>query len=173
MKTERTTILALLLLLISLPAYSQKTFEMDIWPDGLPNTNGTDLTKPYDDNARNYKPMITVFLPAKDKATGRAVVCCPGGAYEMLALESEGTGWAPFFNDRGIALIVLKYRMPHGFSSVPATDADEAIRITRRHAKEWNIDPHKVGIMGHSAGGHLLHGVLKYDPQLHVHQPPA
>ena len=88
MKTERTTILALLLLLISLPAYSQKTFEMDIWPDGLPNTNGTDLTKPYDDNARNYKPMITVFLPAKDKATGRAVVCCPGGAYEMLALES-------------------------------------------------------------------------------------
>ena len=55
MKTERTTILALLLLLISLPAYSQKTFEMDIWPDGLPNTNGTDLTKPYDDNARNYK----------------------------------------------------------------------------------------------------------------------
>lgn len=162
MKTERTTILALLLLLISLPAYSQKTFEMDIWPDGLPNTNGTDLTKPYDDNARNYKPMITVFLPAKDKATGRAVVCCPGGAYEMLALESEGTGWASFFNDRGIALIVLKYRMPHGFSSVPATDADEAIRITRRHAKEWNIDPHKVGIMGHSAGGHLASTVATH-----------
>lgn len=56
MKTERTTILALLLLLISLPAYSQKTFEMDIWPDGLPNTNGTDLTKPYDDTRATTNP---------------------------------------------------------------------------------------------------------------------
>ena len=155
MKTERTTILALLLLLISLPAYSQKTFEMDIWPDGLPNTNGTDLTKPYDDNARNYKPMITVFLPAKDKATGRAVVCCPGGAYEMLALESEGTGWAPFFNDRGIALIVLKYRMPHGNPEVPVSDAEEAMRLVRRNAAKWKINPADVGIMGFSAGGHL------------------
>lgn len=147
---------------VALAANAQKMIELDVWPDGLPNSNGRDLTQPYDDKTNNFKPSIRTFLPAADKATGRAVVCCPGGSYATLAQESEGTGWAEFFNERGIALIVLKYRMPYGYSSVPASDADEAIRITRRHAAEWNIDPHKVGIMGHSAGGHLASTVATH-----------
>lgn len=148
--------------LVALTANAQKMIELDVWGDGLPNSNGRDLTQPYDDKTDNFKPSIRVFLPAANKATGRAVVCCPGGSYATLAQESEGTGWAEFFNERGIALIVLKYRMPYGYSSVPASDADEAIRITRRHAAEWNINPHKVGIMGHSAGGHLASTVATH-----------
>ena len=158
----RISIITLVMAFVALTANAQKMIELDVWPDGLPNSNGRDLTQPYDDKTDNFKPSIRAFLPAADKATGRAVVCCPGGSYATLAQESEGTGWAEFFNERGIALIVLKYRMPYGYSSVPASDADEAIRITRRHAAEWNIDPHKVGIMGHSAGGHLASTVATH-----------
>lgn len=159
---HKISIISLVLAFVALTANAQKMIELDVWPDGLPNSNGRDLTQPYDDKTDNFKPSIRAFLPAADKATGRAVVCCPGGSYATLAQESEGTGWAEFFNERGIALIVLKYRMPYGYSSVPASDADEAIRITRRHAAEWNIDPHKVGIMGHSAGGHLASTVATH-----------
>lgn len=159
---HRISIITLVMAFVALTANAQKMIELDVWPDGLPNSNGRDLTQPYDDKTDNFKPSIRAFLPAADKATGRAVVCCPGGSYATLAQESEGTGWAEFFNERGIALIVLKYRMPYGYSSVPASDADEAIRITRRHAAEWNIDPHKVGIMGHSAGGHLASTVATH-----------
>lgn len=159
---HRISIITLVMAFVALTTNAQKMIELDVWPDGLPNSNGRDLTQPYDDKTDNFKPSIRAFLPAADKATGRAVVCCPGGSYATLAQESEGTGWAEFFNERGIALIVLKYRMPYGYSSVPASDADEAIRITRRHAAEWNIDPHKVGIMGHSAGGHLASTVATH-----------
>ena len=143
-------------------APAQKPLAVDIWPEGLPNSNGTDLTEPYSDETRNYKPTMYVYLPDSNKATGRAVLALPGGGYVWESFDNEGHSWAKPLNDRGIALIVLKYRMPHGFSSVPATDADEAIRITRRHAKEWNIDPHKVGVMGFSAGGHLASTVATH-----------
>ncbi len=129
--------------------------DIDLWQDGLPNSNGIDKTQPFDDATQNFKPSIRVFLPEKDKANGMAVVCCPGGAYSHLAMSHEGYDWAQFYNDLGIALIVLKYRMPHGVKEVPISDAMEAMRIVRKHAAEWNIDPGKVGIMGSSAGGHL------------------
>ena len=126
-------------------AIAQKGTVFNLWANGAPNTNGnaTDTAK------------VTVFLPNAKKATGRAVVCCPGGGYSHLAMAHEGTDWAPFFNQQGIALIVLKYRMPRGNFEVPVSDAEEAIRMVRRNAKQWNIDPQQVGIMGSSAGGHL------------------
>ncbi len=129
--------------------------EIDLWSNGLPNSNGIDKSQPFDDAKQNFKPSIKVFLPEKDKANGMAVVCCPGGAYSHLAINHEGCDWAQFYNDMGIALIVLKYRMPHGVKEVPFSDATEALRIVREKASEWNIDPKKVGIMGASAGGHL------------------
>ena len=118
---------------------------INLWPNGAPNSNGDD----------SDKAELTVLLPDAKKATGRAIVCCPGGAYSHLAMQHEGTDWQWFFNNQGIALFVLKYRMPRGNYHVPISDAEEAIRVVRRNAKEWNINPNDVGIMGFSAGGHL------------------
>jgi acetyl esterase/lipase len=110
----------------------------------------------------NFKPSIRIFLPDAKLATGRAVVACPGGGYGGLALDHEGYDWAPFFNNLGIAYIVLKYRMPHGNRLVPMSDAYEAIRVVRSHAKEWHINPDNIGIMGSSAGGHLASTVATH-----------
>lgn len=98
---------------------------------------------------------IQVFLPETKMATGRAVVICPGGGYHVLSMENEGTNWVAFFNNMGIAAIVLKYRMPNGIAAAPISDAEEAIRIVRRNAKAWHVNTNDVGIMGFSAGGHL------------------
>lgn len=130
-------------------------FVVDLWPDGLPNTNGVDLTKPYDDAARNYKPQITVYLPSKDKATGQAVLCIPGGGYAAVCYDTEGYNWAPYFLEHGIAVAVLVYRLPYGNSVVPGSDAMQAMRILRKNADKWGFSPNKIGVMGHSAGGHL------------------
>lgn len=144
----------------------QEAFNMDLWPNGLPNSNGIDQSQPYDDSKQNFKPSIRVFLPDADKATGLAVVCCPGGGYSHLAMDHEGYEWASFFNERGIALIVLKYRMPHANPDVPISDAKEALRVVRENAQKWNIDPQKVGIMGSSAGGHLASTVSTHSDML-------
>ncbi len=152
----------LLALLFAGNAYAQKTIDIDLWSNGLPNSNGIDKTQPFDDAKRNFKPSVRVFLPAEDKANGMAVVCCPGGGYSHLAMDHEGYDWAPFFNEQGIALIVLKYRMPRGVTDVPISDAKEALRLVRANAEEWNINPARVGIMGSSAGGHLASTVATH-----------
>ena len=144
----------------------QQSFDIDLWQDGLPNSNGIDKSQPYDDSKQNFKPSIRVFLPDANKATGRAVVCCPGGGYSHLATDHEGYDWASFFNDRGIALIVLKYRMPHANTDMPISDAKEALRVVRENAEKWNINPKKVGIMGSSAGGHLATTVATHSDTL-------
>ena len=145
---------------LGLSAQQQKPINLDLWPNGLPNTNGIEQ-QGYDDSKNNYKPSITVYLPESDSPT-RAVVICPGGAYFMLAMDNEGHNWKNFFNNQGIAAIVLKYRMPHGHDDVPQSDAYEAIRTVKQHAKEWNINPDDIGIMGFSAGGHLASTVATH-----------
>ena len=139
------TITTMLLLALSMAAFAQKGTNMELWPKGAPNSNGDDKDK----------AELTVYLPDAKKATGRAVVCCPGGGYSHLAMDHEGHQWATFFNNQGIALVVLKYRMPHGNPMIPISDAEEAMKTVRRHAVEWHIDRNNVGIMGFSAGGHL------------------
>lgn len=146
---------ALLMFAVTMGFAQDKGIVVDIWPDGLPNTNGVDLTKPFDDATRNYKPQITVYLPEKSKATGQAVLCIPGGGYGVVCYDTEGFNWVPYFLDHGIAISVLKYRLPHGQSAVPGSDAMEAMRILRRNAGKWGFSPDKIGVMGHSAGGHL------------------
>ncbi|MBQ8988767.1 MAG: alpha/beta hydrolase [Prevotella sp.] len=135
----------LLLLMLSAAVFAQKGTTMDLWPNGAPNSNGDE----------NDKAELTVYLPDAKKATGRAVVCCPGGGYNHLAMDHEGHQWATFFNNQGIALIVLKYRMPHGNPQIPISDAEQAMKIVRRNAAEWHVNSSDVGIMGFSAGGHL------------------
>ena len=126
-------------------ASAQQQFEVDLWA-GNPIEESTDPA----DTAKLY-----VFLPQSKKATGRAVIICPGGGYTNLALDHEGKDWAPFFNRMGIAVFVLKYRMPHGNKKVPVSDVEQAMRMVRVNAKEWNVNADDVGIMGFSAGGHL------------------
>ena len=98
---------------------------------------------------------ITVQRPAAEKANGAAVVICPGGGYSGLVTGPEGYGIARWLKQHGIAGIVLEYRLPQGRPFVPLLDAQRAIRIVRLHAKEWNINPSRIGIIGFSAGGHL------------------
>jgi len=106
------------------------------------------------------EPTLTVFLPSKEKATGAAVIICPGGGYGILAINHEGYNVAKRFNDIGVAAFVLKYRLPNDAIMVdksfgPLMDAEQAIYLVRGQAKKWNVDPAKIGIMGFSAGGHL------------------
>ncbi len=162
MKKIITTLLACW---ISANVVAQNPIDIDLWPNGLPNSNGIDTTQPYDDSKQNFKPSIRVFLPEKSKANGMAVVILPGGAYSHLASGHEGYDWAKFYNDLGIAAIVLKYRMPHGNFNVPISDATEAMRLTREHATEWNINKQRIGIQGSSAGGHLASTIATHsDP---------
>ena len=102
-------------------------------------------------------PTLTTFLPANASAPTSAVVICPGGGYGMLAGDYEGANKARFFQQKGVAAFVLKYRLPtHGYRHpVPLLDVQRAIRLVRSHAADWKINPAKVGIMGFSAGGHL------------------
>lgn len=100
-------------------------------------------------------PSVRIYLPDPDKATGRAVIALPGGGYQGLAVFHEGFDWAPYFLNRGIALVVLKYRMPQGNPSIPFTDVKAAFDLVKQHASEWRINPEDIGIMGSSAGGHL------------------
>ena len=133
----------------------RKIIDLDLWSKGLPNSNGIDKSQVFDDNKKNYKPSVRVYLPDPSIATGRAVVAFPGGGYDHLAIDHEGYEWAPFFNNLGIALIVVKYRMPLGNPEVPYSDACKAIGIVKENAKQWNINPNDIGVMGSSAGGHL------------------
>ena len=134
-----------LMSLALLPACAQQQFELPLW-QGKPAVK----TKDTQDTAK-----VFVFLPQASKASGRAVVICPGGGYENLAMTHEGTDWASYFNRQGIAVIVLKYRMPHGNKDIPISDAEQAMRMVRANAEAWNINANDVGIMGFSAGGHL------------------
>ena len=149
-------ILLISFLFITTMLSAQKPVELPLWPEGAPNTNG--LTGAQEDLdggrvANVVKPSITVYRP--EKPNGMTIIMCPGGGYARLAMNHEGHDMAPWFTTQGITYVVLKYRMPNGHTEVPLSDAEQAIRMVRANTKEWNINPHRVGIMGASAGGHL------------------
>ena len=122
-------------------AQTKKTFSVKIW-------EGTDNT----DMDRNTSTLYC-YLP--ENPCGKAVVVCPGGGYGGLCMDYEGTDFAEWFNEFGVAGFVLQYRMPGGRCEVPMADAQQAVAVVRKHAKEWGIDEKAIGIMGSSAGGHL------------------
>jgi acetyl esterase/lipase len=167
MKILKLSLLFVLACILSLNLQGQEKV-MKVWPDGIPgsikNAAYSEVVTMKNGHAALYlkvtDPTITVFLPPAEKANGMAVVICPGGGYGVLAFDYEGTDLARWFNSNGIAGIVLKYRRPSDLimenkSTGPLQDAQEALRIVRRNAGEWNINPARIGIMGFSAGGHL------------------
>lgn len=107
------------------------------------------------------RPTMTVYSP-KAKNTGAAVVVFPGGGYQVLAMDLEGTEICDWLTSRGITAVLLKYRVPVKrvgayWESPPALqDAQRTVRLVRFHAAEWHIDPHKIGVIGFSAGGHMV-----------------
>ncbi len=145
--------------------YSQEVFPL--YPEGIPDSKTTkdqEVTTIRDAKHLNIsrvsRPALTVFLAPKENANGTAVIICPGGGYVNLAAGHEGVEVAKSFNEMGITAFVLKYRIPNDTTMVnkeigPLQDAQRAIQIVRQRAKEWHIDPARIGIMGFSAGGHL------------------
>lgn len=118
-----------------------------LWPNGAPGAIGTE---PQD------IPTITPFFAPKDKATGAAIIVFPGGGYSHLSEIKEGSDVAKWLNSLGITAFVLKYRLGMRYHAPsPLFDAARALRIVRSRAKEWNLDAHRIGILGFSAGGHL------------------
>ncbi|MCY3024147.1 MAG: alpha/beta hydrolase, partial [Planctomycetota bacterium] len=110
-----------------------------LWPGGAPGAKGT---------GEADKPTIAVHLPAAEKANGTAVVICPGGGYGALMMSYEGHDIAKWLNQYGIAGIVLKYRISPNRHPAPMLDGQRAVRMVRSKAKEWSIDPKRIGIMG-------------------------
>lgn len=139
------TVCALALALLA-PSADAPKVEL-LWPDGAPGAVGT---------LDADRPTLTVFLPPADKATGCAIVVCPGGGYGGLADTYEGKDVAAWLASHGIAGFSLKYRhAPRYRHPAPLQDAQRALRLVRAKAAEWKIDPRRVGIGGFSAGGHL------------------
>jgi acetyl esterase/lipase/lysophospholipase L1-like esterase len=122
------------------------------------------------------RPSLTVFLPDPVKATGAAVIICPGGGYQILAMSHEGYDIARRLNEEGIAAFVLKYRLPRKENMTdkrigPLQDAQRAIQLVRENAKAWSINPNKIGIMGSSAGGHLASTAGTHFQQAYIDNP--
>lgn len=113
------------------------------------------------------EPTLTVFRAPAATAPTPAVIICPGGGYQILAMNKEGTDVATWLNTLGITGIVLKYRVPNNRNGA-LQDIQRAVRLVRSRQKEWNIEAHRVGVMGFSAGGHLCarmstaHGTASY-----------
>jgi acetyl esterase/lipase len=137
-----------------------------LWPDGtIPNyqASGETLQTEITDCIRLslvQEPDIAVYLPPKRCATGEAFLICPGGSYGVLSYDWEGVQIAKWLNSKGIAGIIVKYRLPNSKSNIighlsPLLDVKRAMRLTRHHAIKWNIQRNKIGIVGFSAGGHL------------------
>ncbi len=131
---------------------------LKVWPDGAPSHNDMDEAEVTAENghiSKISKAEMFVYLPEKRINTGAAVVICPGGGYWIEAMEHEGHAIAKWLNTKGIAGIVLKYRLPYGHDKIPSEDVRQTMRTVRMNAKEWGIETDKIGLAGSSAGGHL------------------
>ena len=122
------------------------------------------------------KPSLAIYLPPAEKATGKAVIICPGGGYGMESYRLEGTVIAEAFVKQGIAAFILKYRLPSDSimpdkSIGPLQDAQQAIKTVRQRCKDWNVDPGSIGIMGFSAGGHLASTAATHFDKAYIPNP--
>jgi acetyl esterase/lipase len=128
-------------------ADSPKPREELLWPKGAPGALG---------NRSEDRPRLDVYLPPADKRNGTAVVVCPGGGYGGLALGHEGKDIAEWLVERGVTAFVLHYRLGKRYHHpIPMKDAQRAVRLVRARAKEFGVEPGRIGIWGFSAGGHL------------------
>ncbi len=155
---------AFILTIASTIVYSQEK-PIPLYPKGVPNSKPTPTTYVEKTNGDWITgvsvPTLTAYLPEKGKANGAAIVVCPGGGYGGLANGHEGMAVCQEFNKIGVTAFLLKYRLPSDEIMVdrsigPLQDAQMAIYTVRKNAKEWGINPAKIGIIGFSAGGHLV-----------------
>jgi acetyl esterase/lipase len=174
------TVLTITCLSVAAPALAaDKPQVVELWPGKAPDETGdigaekvvmspkldrkqVEVTESTRMITNVTKPTITIYRPAKDKDTGVAVVICPGGGYWNLYWELEGEEVATWLNSLGMTGIILKYRVPRRPDDTkgeparrPLQDAQRAVSLIRSRAKEWGIDPKKIGMVGFSAGGHL------------------
>ncbi len=144
---------ACLLLFVSFPVRAQQS-TIKIWNGLAPGTeNRKDEEKIEGNNIVNvYQPELTIFLPEKQNKNCPAVLVFPGGGYKRVVIQKEGTKIAQWLNENGIAAFVLKYRL----DPIEALqDAQRALSLVRSKAKEYNVNPDEIGVIGFSAGGHL------------------
>jgi acetyl esterase/lipase len=168
------TILAVTLAVGTAAIAATNEFEIPIWPGAAPGSVGSTLKEEYRDrqitdgtnvsrdrSVRGVtRPTITVYLPSRREATGVAVVVCPGGGFSHLAIDKEGHDVARWLCSKGIAGIVVKYRLPDPDVQLyvpdgPIQDMQRAIRIVRHNTDKWNINSGRIGVMGFSAGGYM------------------
>jgi acetyl esterase/lipase len=167
---DRFTPTALLLFFAASQAVAKDPPVVPLWPKGAPGFESKkdtpeNVTKKGDieSSVKNVNnPSLTVYLPTKEKASGSAIVICPGGGHSNLAIEHEGHNVGKWLADNGVAGFVLKYRLarekgsPYTIEEHAVQDAQRALRLVRANAKEWNVNAKKLGIMGFSAGGDLV-----------------
>ena len=153
------------LLLATLPLLAQQRPELPLWPEGAPEKPDfkaepeQDIKK--DDGIRRVShvsnPSITFFKAAEPNGT--AILVCPGGGYNILAIEHEGSQVCDYLNSIGVSAVLLKYRVPRRDPvkphEAPLQDARRAMTLIRNNAAEWGIQPDRIGVLGFSAGGNL------------------
>lgn len=147
----------------AIAAHSQQV--IPLWNNGAPGfeSRRTEAEVVRDYYVRNvHNPSITVYAPPADKANGSAVVICPGGGHRLLVYNSEGVAPAKFYNDLGVTVFILKYRLgrdtasPYKVGIHPKQDANRAMRLVRSMAAQYHIDTNRIGLMGFSAGGEVV-----------------
>ncbi len=162
------SLVAATLLISAVNLIAAEPAEILLWPKGAPGSEGKTEKEVVEKSANGerkvwsiHSPSITPYLPAKGKATGGAVIIAPGGAHRFLCVDHEGYYVAQWFSERGIAAFVLKNRLAKETNSTykieveALADMQRAVRLVRNRAKEWNINPQSIGVMGFSAGGEL------------------
>ena len=153
---------------------SEPSRVIDLWPGIAPGEKGNigeekDTTKPTDQFVAGKrvirlgnisKPTVSFYRPPADKDMGAAVLVCPGGGYQILAMDLEGTEVCEWLNSIGVTAVLLKYRVPkrEGLErhTAPLQDAQRALGLLRSRAKEFGLDPRRIGAIGFSAGGYLI-----------------
>ncbi len=160
----KTLLLIALVSLVAFLAPAAPPVALPLWPEGAPGseTRKGEPEKREGNNITNvHHPSLLPYLPEPGKATGVAVIICPGGGHAKLCVGHEGEALAEWFRDRGIAAFVLKYRLSREEGSTytleghAMDDTRRALRTVRHRAAEWGLDPDRIGILGFSAGGEL------------------
>ena len=153
---KRFLFISILLITCMLHGFSQE--EIKLYPNGPTESNELLTDEKWRD--RDFlldisEPRMYAYPASKDNNCGTAVLICPGGGYSGVSAVKEGAEIANWFNELGVSAFVLYYRMPNGHYEIPLKDAQTALSIIHKRAREWKINKKKIGIMGFSAGGHL------------------